>query len=421
MEPRSSRLALTFIFITMLVDTIGLGIIIPVSPKLISSLTHEGMSGAARWGGMLMFVFGLMQFLCAPAIGNLSDRFGRRPVLIASLIAIGIDYLLTGLAPTIAWLFVARFLSGMAAGAYSTANAYIADVSPPEKRAANFGLTGAAFGIGFVLGPALGGLLGSAFGPRTPFFVSAGIAFANAAFGLLVLKESLPLERRRPFEFWRANPLGSLKAIRRYPMLIGLVGVVVLMRFAHDANPATWTYYTMLKFNWTPAQVGYSLMGVGILVASVMGVLTRAVIPRIGENLAVALGLFCEAAGFLGYALATQGWMLYGWMIVWSLSGLAGPALQGLMSRQVSASEQGELQGALASVGSLTSIIAPVALTNVFSYFTSARAPVYFPGAAFLAASVCCLAGLIVFVGTRPRVRAELAPEERLVGTLESG
>src|SRR5689334_1039575 len=258
----ASRFALAFIFVTMLVDTIGLGIIIPVTPKIITELTGEGLSSAARWGGWLMFVFALMQFFCAPIFGNLSDRFGRRPVLIISLIALGIDYLITGLAPTIVWLFVGRFLSGIAGATYPTVNAYIADVSPPEKRAANFGLTGAAFGIGFVLGPAIGGILGSAFGPRTPFFVSAAIAFANFAFGLLVLKESLPEKNRRPFEIWRANPLGSLRAIRRYPMMIGLVCVIVFMRFAHDANPATWTFYTMLKFNWTPAQVGYSLMGV---------------------------------------------------------------------------------------------------------------------------------------------------------------
>jgi MFS transporter, DHA1 family, tetracycline resistance protein len=407
----ASRLALAFIFITMLVDTIGLGIIIPVSPRLIATLTHEGMSGAARWSGWLMFVFGLMQFLCAPALGNLSDRFGRRPVLIVSLIAIGIDYLLTGLAPTIAWLFVARFLSGIAAAAYPTANAYIADVSPPERRAANFGLTGAAFGIGFVLGPAIGGVIGNAFGPRMPFFISAAIAFANAGFGFFVLKESLPAQRRRAFEFWRANPVGSLLAIRRYPRLLGLIGVVVLMRFAHDANPATWTYYTMLKFGWTPAEVGYSLMGVGVLVALVMGLLTRAVIPRIGETLAVGFGLLCEAVGFLGYALATRGWMLYGWMVVWSLSGLGGPALQGIMSAQVDAAEQGELQGALSSLGSLTSIVAPVALTNVFAYFTAADAPVYFPGAAFVTASLCCFGALAVFAGAHRRTRASVAPE----------
>ncbi|MBN9571988.1 MAG: MFS transporter, partial [Alphaproteobacteria bacterium] len=244
----ASRHALTFIFITMLVDTIGLGIIIPVTPQLIEQLTGDGMSGAARWGGWLFFVYALMQFLCAPLIGNLSDRFGRRPVLIISLVALGIDYLITGLAPTIAVLFIGRFLSGMAGAAYPTVNAYIADVSPPEKRAANFGLTGAAFGLGFIIGPAIGGLLGE-YGPRIPFFVSAGIAFCNALYGLIVLQESLPPARRRRFELWRANPLGAVVALKRFPMLIGLCGVLILMRLAHDANPVVWTYFTMLKFN----------------------------------------------------------------------------------------------------------------------------------------------------------------------------
>jgi len=405
----ASRFALAFIFITMLIDTIGLGIIIPVSPKIIVALTHDTLGGAAWWGGWLMFVYGLMQFLFAPMIGNLSDRFGRRPVLILSLVAIGIDYLLTGLAPTISWLFVARLLSGIAGAAYPTANAYIADVSPPEKRAANFGLTGAAFGIGFVLGPALGGIIGDAFGPRTPFFVSAAIAFLNAAFGFLVLKESLPLQSRRKFELWRANPLGSLLAVRRYPMVFGLIGVVVLMRLAHDANPAIWSYYTMLKFGWTPALVGYSLMAIGILVALVMGVVTRFVIPRIGETASVTFGLVCEGFGFLGYALATGAAMLYGAMIVWSLSGLAGPALQGIMSRQVPENEQGELQGALASIGSLTSIIAPLLLTNLFWMFTAPGARIYFPGAPFAAASLFCVAALFVFWAAQSRARVSSA------------
>jgi DHA1 family tetracycline resistance protein-like MFS transporter len=412
-ETAASRYALTFIFITMLIDTIGLGIIIPVTPKIITALTGHGLaadaavSDAAVWGGWLMFVFGGMQFLCAPVIGNLSDRFGRRPILIISLVAIGIDYLLTGLAPSITWLFIARFLSGMAAAAYPTANAYIADVSPPEKRAQNFGLTGAAFGIGFVLGPAIGGVVGDAFGARAPFFLAAFIAFANAGFGFFVLKESLPLERRRAFELWRANPMGSLLAIKRYPMIIGLTGVIVLMALAHDANPATWTYYTMLKFHWTPAQVGYSLMGVGILVALVMGVLTRIAIPRIGETMAVFFGLFAEAVGFLGYAIATQGWMLYAWMVVWSLSGLANPGLQGIMSRQVPADEQGELQGALASVRSLTSVAAPLLLTRLFSWFTGPNAPVYFPGAAFVAAALCCVGAIVVFAFAVAKPRAD--------------
>src|SRR6201999_4464376 len=227
-EAPASRHALAFIFITMLVDTIGLGIIIPVTPKLITELTGEGMSEAARWGGWLFFVFALMQFFCAPAIGSLSDRFGRRPVLIGSLAMLGVDYLITAVAPTIFWLFVGRFLSGIAGAACPTANAYIADVSPPEKRAANFGVIGAAFGLGFILGPLIGGFAGEHLGLRAPFFVAAGMALANALFGLLVLKESLPVERRRAFEWRRANPLGALKALSRFPHLILLIGVLVL-------------------------------------------------------------------------------------------------------------------------------------------------------------------------------------------------
>jgi DHA1 family tetracycline resistance protein-like MFS transporter len=300
-EPQINRHALAFIFITMLVDTIGLGIIIPVTPKLITELTGQGMSEAARWGGWLFFVYALMQFFCAPAIGNLSDRFGRRPVLIASLAMLGVDYLITAMAPTILWLFIARILSGIAGAAYPTANAYIADVSPPEKRAANFGLVGAAFGIGFVIGPAI------QYGARLPFYVAAGIAFCNALYGALVLKESLPADSRRKFEWWRANPLGALLALRRFPAMLGLFGVVVLMRLGHDANPVIWTYYTMLKFNWSAAQVGYSLMVVGAMLTLVFSFVTRIVVPRIGEIRSVYLGLACGTIGFMGYAFATRG------------------------------------------------------------------------------------------------------------------
>jgi DHA1 family tetracycline resistance protein-like MFS transporter len=399
-EASANRHALAFIFITMLVDTIGLGIIIPVTPKLITELTGEGMSESARWGGWLFFVFALMQFFCAPAIGNLSDRFGRRPVLICSLAMLGVDYLITAAAPTIFWLFVGRFLSGIAGAAYPTANAYIADVSPPEKRAANFGLVGAAFGIGFVIGPAIGGLLGQ-YGARLPFYVSAAIAFCNALYGFFVLKESLPLTSRRKFEIWRANPLGALLALRRFPAMLGLFGVVVLMRLAHDANPVIWTYYTMLKFNWSPAQVGYSLMVVGAMLTFVFSVVTRIAVPRIGETRAVYLGLACGAIGFMGYAFADHGWVLYSWMAVWVLMGLAGPALNAIMSREVGPSEQGELQGALASLGSLTSVAAPPILSNLFSYFTSDAAPIYFPGAAFFAASLCSALSAAVFALAR--------------------
>ena len=399
-EAPASRHALAFIFITMLVDTIGLGIIIPVTPKLITELTGEGMSEAARWGGWLFFVFALMQFFCAPAIGSLSDRFGRRPVLIGSLAMLGVDYLITAVAPTIFWLFVGRFLSGIAGAAYPTANAYIADVSPPEKRAANFGLVGAAFGIGFVIGPAIGGLLGQ-YGSRVPFYVSAAIAFCNAIYGLLVLKESLPLASRRKFEIWRANPVGALLALRRFPAMLALFGVVVLMRLAHDANPVIWTYYTMLKFNWSPVQVGYSLMVVGAMLTLVFSFVTRIAVPRIGETRAEYLGLACGSVGFMGYAFADHGWVLYSWMTVWVLIGLAGPALNAIMSREVGPSEQGELQGALASLGSLTSVAAPPILSNLFGYFTGNTAPFYFPGSAFFAASLCLALSAAVFAWAR--------------------
>lgn len=405
-RPFASRFALLFIFITMFVDTIGLGIIIPVIPKIIAELTGhnlppaQALSEAARYGGWLFFVYALMQFLCAPLIGNLSDRFGRRPVLILSLLALGLDYLMTGLAPTIVWLFVARILSGAAGASYSTVNAYIADVSPPEKRAANFGLTGAAFGLGFIVGPAIGGMLGE-YGSRLPFFVAAGLSLANALFGLLVLKESLPREQRRSFEWWRANPFGAFKSLSRFPTIVGLFGVVVLMRLGHDANPAVFNYYTMLKFHWSPRQVGWSLMAVGAMTAIVFGFLTRIIIPRIGEERSVYIGLACAAVGFTGYAFSTEGWMMFVWMVPWAFFGLVSPSLNAIMSKLVGPNEQGELQGALAGLSSLTSIVSPPLLTNLFSYFTSASAPIYFPGAAFLAAALFLVLAAFAFARTR--------------------
>jgi DHA1 family tetracycline resistance protein-like MFS transporter len=343
-----------------------------------------------------MFVFAGMQFLCAPLIGNLSDRFGRRPVLIVSLLAIGIDYAITGFAPTIVWLFVARFLSGIAGASYSVANAYIADVTPPEKRAQNFGLVGAAFGLGFIAGPAVGGILGQ-YGSRVPFFVAAGIAVVNAAFGFFVMRESLAPANRRTFDIRRGNPVGALAALRRYPAVLGFCVVFVLIRLSHDSLPALWTYYTILKFQWSPAEVGYSLMAVGAMTTLVFGGLTRVIVPRLGETRAVYLGLACGATGFLGYAMATQSWMMFPAMLAWSLNGLAGPSLNALMSVRVGPTEQGELQGALASLGGLTSIFAPPLLASLFAYFTAPAAPVYFPGAGFAAASVCLIAAVTLF------------------------
>jgi DHA1 family tetracycline resistance protein-like MFS transporter len=394
----------------MLVDTIGLGLIIPVTPAIIKELTGDTLSAAAGWGGWLMFVFALMQFLCAPLIGNLSDRYGRRPVLIISLVVLAIDYAITGWAPTIWWLFLGRFLSGIAGATYPTVNAYIADVSPPEKRAANFGLTGAAFGVGFILGPALGGVIGQHFGPHAPFFFAAGIALLNALFGLVVLKESLPKAQRRAVDLSRANPLGALRSLGRFPMMYGLLAVGVLLQLAHDALPATWTYYTMLKFNWGPADVAWSLVGVGVTTAVSFAVLPRLVVPRLGESGAVYFGLFFAAAGYAVYAFAVAPWMLYAGMAVWALGGASGPALSAILSKAVPANEQGELMGARASLDSITSIVAPLMMTGLFKYFTSGHAFIYFAGASFLAAALFETGGLALFAVTRPHTKTAPVP-----------
>jgi DHA1 family tetracycline resistance protein-like MFS transporter len=381
-QPSTSRFAFVFIFVTMVVDSIGLGIIIPVGPKIIAELTHQDMSGAAEWGGWLFFVYALMQFIGAPVIGNLSDRFGRRPVLILSLLALGIDYLITGLAPTIFWLFVARFLSGLAGASYTTVNAYI------------------AFSIGFVLGPAIGGTLGE-YGPRVPFYFAAGLSLLNALFGLFVLKESLKPEYRRAFEIKRANPLGALNALKRLPGIFWIIMVFVLMRLAHDSNPSVFSFYVYAKFQWTPKMVGYSLMAVGVLMAIVYGGVIRVVIPKIGETASVYLGLASGAIGFAGYAFATESWEMFAFMVPFSLMAFVTPALSAILSKKVGPSEQGELQGALACIGSLTSIVSPPLLTNLFAYFSSGRAPVYFPGAAFLAASLFLVVAALVFTRMR--------------------
>ena len=394
---RVSRYAMIFVFLTMMIDVIGLGVIIPVSPGLIAELTHTPISGAARWGGWLFFLYALMQFLCAPVIGNLSDRFGRRPVLILSLLMLGVDYCITGFAPTIAWLFIGRTLSGMAGASYPTINAYIADISPPEKRAANFGLMGAAFGLGFILGPALGGFVGEHLGLRAPFFVAAGLSFANAVFGLVVLKESLPAEKRRTFEWRRANPLGALKALSRFPALLMLIAVLVPMQLSHDSLPSTWSYYTMLKFHWGPGDVAWSLVAIGALSAISYAVLPGLIVKRVGEKGAVIIGFVFGAASYAGYAFATNAWMFYAWMIPFIFAGVGQPALNAILTHRVAADEQGELQGATSSVTSLTSVVAMWAMPTLFAWFSGPAAPVYFPGAAFLAAAVCELGGLALF------------------------
>jgi len=395
-EAGPRRNALTFLFITVLVDMIGFGIVIPVVPELIMELTGEGLGEAAVYGGWLMFLYAAMQLFFAPIMGNLSDRFGRRPVLLLSLLVFGLDYLLMGVAPTITWLFVGRFIAGIVGASHTTANAYIADVSPAEDRAKNFGLMGAAFGMGFILGPVIGGILGD-YGARLPFFAAAGLALANVAYGWFALPESLPREQRRPFHLKRANPLGALKQMRGYPIVIGLFVALFFWQIAHDANPSTWSYYAMLKFEWSEREVGYSLGFLGILLALVQGVLIRAVLPRIGETRAVYIGFTLLALGFVGFAYSSEGWMLYAFIVPWALGGIANPALRGIMANRVPGNAQGELAGAITSLVSLTSIVAPLLMTRLFGYFTGDRAPVYFPGAAFLAAGLLTTVTVIVF------------------------
>ncbi|MEI8133856.1 MAG: TCR/Tet family MFS transporter [bacterium] len=385
--------ALAFIFVTLLLDVTGFGIIIPVFPKLISELTHGTLSQASQYTGWLMFAFAIMQFVFSPIMGNLSDKYGRRPVLLFSLFGFGIDYLFLAFAPTIGLLFVGRIIAGITGASMTTANAYIADISPPEKRAQNFGLVGAAFGLGFIVGPAIGGLLGS-FGSRVPFLVAAVLTLMNWLYGYFILPESLPKENRRSFDWKRANPAGSLVHLKKYPVITGLIGALVLVYIAGHAVQSNWSFYTMEKFKWGPDTIGYSLAVVGILIAIVQGWLVRVITPKIGTKNSVYYGLALNTIGFVLFAFATADWMMFVFLIPFCLGGLCGPALQSILSNQVPENEQGELQGALTSLMSVTMIIGPLLMNNIFAYFTGADRPFYFPGAALVMGAILSLISL---------------------------
>ncbi|MFN8348015.1 MAG: TCR/Tet family MFS transporter [Spirosomataceae bacterium] len=387
--------ALIFIFITLLIDITGIGIIVPVVPRLIQELTGEDLSKAALYGGWLMFIYSVMQFIFSPIIGGLSDQYGRRPVLLGSLLGFGLDYIFTAFASGIGWLFLARTIAGIFGASFTTAGAYIADVSPPEKRAQNFGLIGAAFGLGFILGPMIGGLLGQ-YGARVPFFVSAGLSLLNCVYGYFILPESLASENRRSFDWKRANPLGALRHLKKYPVIFGLVIPLVLIYLAGYSTQSTWTYFTMEKFGWNEEWVGYSLAFVGLMAAIVQGGLTRSLIPKLGNIKSIYWGLSLYAISFLLYAFANRGWMMFAITAISSLGGLATPAIQAIMSNQVPANEQGELRGALTGLMSLTAIIGPVMMTALFAYFTSPKAPFLFPGAPFMMGGVLIIISIIL-------------------------
>ena len=401
------RRALAFILITIFIDTVGFGIIIPVLPGLLMNLLDGSLSTAALYGGWLMFLFSALQFVSAPVLGNLSDHFGRRPVLLASLAAFSADFIVMGLATTVGWLFLGRALSGIFSATYPVASAYVADLTAPEQRARSFGLMGAAWGMGFVVGPAVGGLLGDA-NPRLPFFVAASLAAANVIYGYFVLPESLAPANRRPFVLARANPIGAFLQMRKYPLVIGLLAALFLYHIAHDANPATWTYVTMAKFSWTPRDVGLSMSFVGVCAALVQGLAVGPLVKRLGERRAMLTGFALFAISFLGYAFATAGWMMYFWIVPFAFGTIASVAATALMSQQVPANQQGELQGAVSSLRSITACIAPPLMTGLFSYFTSAAAPVQFPGASFFAASLLTFMALLMVVMVMKRAESPI-------------
>jgi DHA1 family tetracycline resistance protein-like MFS transporter len=389
---RSSRqAALGFIFVTMLIDITGWGIIIPVIPKLIEQLIHADVSVASKYGGLLTFAYASMQFVCAPILGNLSDRFGRRPVLLFSLFGFGIDYLFLSFAPTIAWLFVGRAVAGITGASFTTATAYIADISTNENRAKNFGMVGAAFGLGFIIGPVIGGFLGQ-YGARVPFYAAAGLCLLNWLYGYFILPESLAKEHRRAFDWKRANPVGSLMHLKKYPTLGGLFICLTFIYIAAHAVQSNWNYFTMYRFNWSEKMVGISLGVVGLLIGLVQGVLIRFINPWLGNEKSVYAGLMLYTAGMFLFAFATQSWMMFVFLVPYCLGGIAGPALQAIITSHVPPNEQGELQGSITSLMSATSIIGPLIMTNLFYHFTQQNAIVHFPGAPFL------LGGLLILI-----------------------
>lgn len=379
--------AVGFIFITLLIDVIGFGIIIPVMPKLISELKDVDISTASKYGSLLMFAYAFVQFLCAPILGNLSDKYGRRPVLLFSLFGFGIDYLFLALAPTYGWLFAGRVIAGITGASFTTGAAYISDISTKENRAKNFGMIGAAFGLGFIIGPVIGGLLGN-LGPRIPFYAAAILALINWAYGYFVLPESLSKENRRGFNWKRANPIGSLLHLKKYPAITGLAFSILLIYIAAHSVMSTWSYFCMYRFSWDEKMVGLSLGAVGIMVAVVQGGLIRYINPKLGNEKSIFAGLGLYAFGLLLFGIATQSWMMFVIIIPYCLGGITMPAIQAIMAGHVPPNQQGELQGAITSLMSAAAIIGPLLMNNLFYYFTHKDAPFHLPGAPFLLGAV---------------------------------
>ncbi len=389
---RSTKPAIWFIIVTLLLDTLGFGLLIPVGPKLIEQLIHGDGQHAAPYVGILTATYAAMQFVFAPVLGALSDHFGRRPVLLVALLGSGLDYFAMALSPNLGLLFVTRAINGMSGASFSVANAYIADVTPPEKRAGAFGLVGAAFGVGFMLGPLLGGALGE-LDIRYPFYAAGAITLINWLYGFFVLPESLDPKNRATFTLRRANPVAVFAGLGRYPLVVELAFAFFFINVAQFGLHTTWVLYTAERYQWSSMDVGFSLFLVGVGAAVVQGGLAGRIVPKLGERRALLIGIFIGALAFAGYGASTQGWMIYAIIAVGALAGIGQPAGTSLITRTVRADEQGRTQGAISALQTLAQIAGPLIATNIFAYFNSDRAPMKIPGASFYTGSVLCLIG----------------------------
>ena len=390
------RHALTFVSITVFLDTVGFGVIVPVLPQFLVLIGNVNLSDASALSGYLIFSYAVTNFMFAPMLGNLSDAYGRKPLLVTSLFVYGGAYLLSGFATALWMLFLGRLLTGITSATYAIANALIADVSTAEDKAQNFGLLGVAFGLGFIVGPALGGIIG-AWDLRAPFFIASGLAFINTLYGLIFFRETLAPENRRPFKLKRASPWGALTQLSKYPLLIGLVIAVFLNNIGYHIWPSNWHFYTIETFAWTPLDVGLSMAFVGVMSVIVQGGLLRIVIPKFGPVRCAYFGITATIVAFVGVATAGSSAALFFWCGMSSLGGLAAPSVNSILSNQVAADSQGELQGIMASVSSVAMIVGPLLLTQTFTYFTSDSAPLYLPGSAFWVAAILTSAALIIF------------------------
>jgi DHA1 family tetracycline resistance protein-like MFS transporter len=390
---QANRRALAFILITVTLDSMGMGLLVPVTPKLILELSGEGLARAAVFGGWMTAAFAAVQFLAGPILGSVSDHFGRRPVLLASLAAFGLSYVLMGFAPSLAWVFAAQLLTGLFGATPATAGAYIADVTPVAERTRNFGSIAAAFGLGLILGPAAGGILAS-FGTRTPFFVAAFLSLATVVYGALVLRESLPHNLRRAFSWRRANPIGAAHAISRRSNVAMLLVALFFQRVATIALPATWPYFTMQEYGWTTRQIGYSLAAYGVATVFMQAGFLRWIDSRIGTRKAASMGLTMLALGFLGFAFARGQWVVLTCIPLTTMGFMAGPALVSMLSVRVSSDMQGTLQGVVASINGVAAILTPLTMPWIFGVFSTGYAGIVFPGAPYLLSAILAIVGV---------------------------